>query len=188
MPVGVIVPLALPSTLLPGAPGVDCVCGRRVPSAIIGMSVRRHRLDVQRDEFLRPRPCPGCCSPKLIGMRPRRSGSAKVVWPLPPYMVPSSENSAWFWLIGRNCPLHWAQPLGAKVERENLDLADKWGAHRADFSSTARREDALHGDAEIERQVGLHVVVRQAPARDADRERRKRCGRARRDWCCRCWR
>jgi microcystin-dependent protein len=39
-----------------------------------------------------------------MGARPRRSGSAKVVCPLPPYVVPRSENNAWFWLIGRNFP------------------------------------------------------------------------------------
>ena len=32
---------------------------------------------------------------------PRKSGSAKVVCPLPPYIVPSKEKSAWFWLIGK---------------------------------------------------------------------------------------
>src|SRR5919202_5314410 len=50
--------------------------------------------------------------PQCIGTRPRRSGSANVVWPLPPYVVPSSENSAWFWLMGINAPLHIAQPRG----------------------------------------------------------------------------
>jgi hypothetical protein len=50
--------------------------------------------------------------PTCIATRPRRSGSAKVVCPLPPYIVPNSENSAWFWLIGRNWPLANAQPLG----------------------------------------------------------------------------
>ena len=41
-----------------------------------------------------------------LGAELRRSGRAKVVTPSPPKFVPSSENSAWFWLIGRICP--WA--------------------------------------------------------------------------------
>ena len=47
--------------------------------------------------------CPACSpmkngpySAKPIGTRPRRSGKAKVVCPLPPNCVPSSENNAWF--------------------------------------------------------------------------------------------
>ena len=32
--------------------------------------------------------------------RPRRSGSAKFVEPFPPYIVPRSENMAWFWAMG----------------------------------------------------------------------------------------
>ena len=60
--------------------------------------------------------------------------------------------------------------------------------------SGPRREDALQGDAEVERQVGLHVVVRQAAAGERD----SACGdigprlsagsaayRSRRCWSCR---
>src|SRR5438067_2170894 len=53
--------------------------------------------------------------PAWIGVQPWRLGRAKVVRPSPPYVVPSSEKSAWFWLIGRSCPLHNAQPFGAKL-------------------------------------------------------------------------
>src|SRR5262245_489843 len=52
--------------------------------------------------------------PSCIGVLPRRSGSAKLTRPSPPNVVPSKENRAWFWLIGNSCPLHSAQPLGAK--------------------------------------------------------------------------
>ena len=38
-----------------------------------------------------------------------------MVWPLPPKVVPSSENSAVFCAIGRICPLQKAQPRGAKL-------------------------------------------------------------------------
>ena len=52
------------------------------------------------------------------GSAPGRAGSgrAKVVCPLPPYVVPSSANSAWFWLMGSNWPLHSAQPFGGKLK------------------------------------------------------------------------
>jgi hypothetical protein len=53
-------------------------------------------------------------SPVPITVRPRKSGSAKVVCPSPPYMVPSRENRAWFWLIGSIWPAATAQPFGAK--------------------------------------------------------------------------
>src|SRR3712207_9249123 len=51
-----------------------------------------------------------------MGACPCRFGRANVVCPLPPNVVPSSANSAWFWLIGRNCPLHMAHPFGAKLK------------------------------------------------------------------------
>src|SRR6266550_8945925 len=35
--------------------------------------------------------------------------------PFPPYIVPKRANSGWFWLIGRSCPLHSAQPFGGKL-------------------------------------------------------------------------
>src|SRR5258705_4274041 len=34
-----------------------------------------------------------------------RSGSANVVVPLPPYVVPNNENKAVFWLMASSCPL-----------------------------------------------------------------------------------
>jgi hypothetical protein len=43
-----------------------------------------------------------------------KSGSAKVVWPLPPKVLPSNENKAVFWLMGKICPLQSAHPTGAK--------------------------------------------------------------------------
>src|SRR5262245_59196495 len=35
--------------------------------------------------------------------------------PLPPYIVPSKANNAWFWLIARSCPSACAEPPGAKL-------------------------------------------------------------------------
>ena len=51
-------------------------------------------------------------------MRLRRSGSPKLTLPSPPKVVPSNANSGWFWLMGRSCPLHCAQPLGAKLNEK----------------------------------------------------------------------
>src|SRR5512141_129282 len=62
--------------------------------------------------------------PKWIGIRPCRFGNAKLTRPSPPYVVPSRENNAWFWLIGNNWPLHSAQPLGAKLKLTIL-ITDK---------------------------------------------------------------
>src|SRR5689334_8962486 len=54
--------------------------------------------------------------PSWIGTRPRKFGSAKLVCPFPPYVVPSSEKRAWFWLMGKSWPLQRAQPLGGKLK------------------------------------------------------------------------
>jgi hypothetical protein len=63
--------------------------------------------------------------PMCIGIRPRRSGNAKVTRPSPPYIVPINENSAWFWLMGRSCPLQSAHPFGAKLKEISLISAMK---------------------------------------------------------------
>ncbi len=70
--------------------------------------------------------------PTWIGTRPRRSGSAKFTRPSPPNVVPSSENSAWFWLIGSSWPLHCAQPspVGTWRVGEDPDLGEEWFGHR----------------------------------------------------------
>ena len=65
---------------------------------------------------------------------PRRSGSAKFTRPSPPKVVPSSENSAWFWLMGSNCPLQSAHPFGAKPKLMIL-ISDRNGS--AMYYSTA---------------------------------------------------
>src|SRR5262249_37347473 len=45
----------------------------------------------------------------------------------PPYVVPSNENSAWFWLIGSNCPSQSAHPLGGNPKLMIL-ISDKNGS------------------------------------------------------------
>src|SRR5262245_26124501 len=65
--------------------------------------------------------------PSWIGVRPCRLGSAKVWRPSPPYVVPSRENSAWFWLIGRSCPLQKAHPLGGN-ENDTILISDRNGS------------------------------------------------------------
>src|SRR5262245_20739651 len=52
--------------------------------------------------------------PQCSGLRPLRSGRRNVVVPSPPYVMPRSEKRVRFWAIERNCPLHMAQPWGAK--------------------------------------------------------------------------
>jgi hypothetical protein len=47
-------------------------------------------------------------------------GKAKLFTPLPPYVVPRSENRAVFWAIGSNWPLQNAHPLGAKLPAKIL--------------------------------------------------------------------
>ncbi len=52
--------------------------------------------------------------PKDASALPLRSGSAKFVLPLPPYVVPKSEKSAWLLLMERRLPSANAYPPGAK--------------------------------------------------------------------------
>jgi hypothetical protein len=65
--------------------------------------------------------------PTWIGTRPRRSGSAKFTRPSPPKVVPSSENNAWFWLIGSSCPLHSAHPRGANT-KDMIRISERKGS------------------------------------------------------------
>src|SRR5688500_2381927 len=63
------------------------------------------------------------------GVRERRSGSAKFVLPLPPYIVPSSANSCWFKEIGSSCPSQRAQPFGTREVDINLSSPRKGMAY-----------------------------------------------------------
>jgi hypothetical protein len=51
---------------------------------------------------------------------PRKSGSANVCTPSPPYVVPSKEKRASFSLIEMICPLQIAQFLGSKSAAKSM--------------------------------------------------------------------
>src|SRR6185295_12930105 len=78
--------------------------------------------DSSSDTVSEPPVSPSSCSdspgpwPQNIGALPCMLGSAKVDLPSPPYMVPSSENSAVFCEIGRSWPWQRAHPVGAKLK------------------------------------------------------------------------
>src|SRR3954451_18003076 len=93
-------------------------------------------------------------------MRPRRSGSPKVLSPSPPYVVPISWNRVSFSEIGSNCPSQNIQPAGAKLP-PNIRISPTYGCAMA-ASLVRRRENALEGDAEVQRQEWLHVQMRLA--------------------------
>src|SRR5688572_15615170 len=101
----------------------------------------------------RPGPCPGC-----IGALPCKSGSAKVDLPSPPYVVPSSANSAVFCESGINCPSHHAQPFGAKLKGKMRISATNGSATLR--SSCRGREDSEQTDDKVNTQVRLEVRVR----------------------------
>src|SRR5579862_2977438 len=98
-----------------------------------------------------------------IGTRPWRSGSPKVSIPSPPKVVPSTEKSAWFWLMGSSCPLQNAQPLGGKFHEITL-ISPRNGVlirdlPRACLWSCLRREDPEQRDDEVHHHERDHVVV-----------------------------
>src|SRR5262249_19443431 len=68
-----------------------------------------------------------CPLPICMGVRPCRSGRAKLTRPSPPYVVPSRENSAWVWLIGSSCPSHKAHPLGGNPN-DMILISDRNGS------------------------------------------------------------
>src|SRR5208283_2476849 len=117
---------------------------------------------------------PGPC-PWPSGVPPCRFGSAKFDLPSPPYVVPRSENSAVFWLIGRIWPLQNAQPLGGKLKGNIRISATKGLAICAasarlipgSFSCLAW-ENAEQRNDEIDDQERRHIVVRLVPARRPD--------------------
>src|SRR3954447_20992814 len=112
----------------------------------------------------RPGPWPGC-----IGARPSRAGRAKFDFPSPPCVVPSSENSAVFWDIGSSCPLHHAQPLGAKLNGKIRISATNGSA--IGVLLRLGGIEAEQRDDEVNSQVRLPVVVRLAAASLRDRPR-----------------
>lgn len=114
-----------------------------------------------------PGPCPGC-----MGARPCRSGNAKLLCPLPPYVVPSSENSAVFCDKGSSCPSHHAQPRGAKLNG-NIRISATKGSAMITLSSRARENSEQRND-EVNAQIRLKIGVRLASANRADRLRRQR--------------
>src|SRR5919198_4869353 len=110
-----------------------------------------------------PGPWPGC-----MGARPCRSGSAKLLLPLPPYVVPSRENSAVFCERGRSCPSHHAHPLGGKLNGKIRISATKGSTTRL---LGRAREDPEQRDDEVDTQVRLEVRVRLAATGRAHRLR-----------------
>jgi hypothetical protein len=71
-----------------------------------------------------------------MGVRPCKFGNANVVCPLPPKVVPSSENSAWLWLIGGSCPLHSAHRLGS-YPKDMIRISERNGSAIASSSFVA---------------------------------------------------
>ena len=54
--------------------------------------------------------------------------------PSPPNVVPSRENSAWFWLIGSSWPSHVAHPFGANWKLKTRISERKGSAIARSFS------------------------------------------------------
>ncbi len=108
-------------------------------------------------------------SPVPITVRPRKSGSAKVVCPFPPYMVPSRANKAWFWLIGSSWPSAFAQPLGAKSPANAITSPRICCPSR---NTPLSRDGKMtgQGDQVGERQRWLMIVERLAAAAHRRRE------------------
>ena len=97
------------------------------------MRVRGHFRKRKRVRLLARALAERVAAPTWSGVRPRMSGSAKVVCPLPPKVVPSSEKSAWFWLMGSSCPLHSAQPRGAKL-KDMSRISERKGSAMSDVN------------------------------------------------------
>src|SRR5688572_10087103 len=110
-----------------------------------------------------PGPWPGC-----MGARPCRSGSAKFDLPLPPYVVPNSENSAVFCESGRSWPSHQAQPLGAKLNGK-IRISATNGSAMTNSGWTG--EETKQRNDVVNAQIRLKIRVRLAAADRADGRR-----------------
>src|SRR5437763_1053702 len=108
-------------------------------------------------------PGPGWLPPTWSPAEPWRFGRAKLLFPSPPYVVPSSEKSAVFCESGRSWPLHHAHPFGAKLNGKILISATN-GSAIGGLLGWAR-EDPEEGDDVVDPEVGLHVLVRLAATR-----------------------
>src|SRR6185295_11057736 len=123
--------------------------------------------DSSSETVSEPPVSPSSCSdspgpwPQNIGALPCMLGSAKLDLPSPPYMVPSSENSAVFCESGSNWPSHQAQPLGAKLNGK-IRISATNGS--MDCLSGLRREDPEQGNDETDAEIGLEIGVRLAAA------------------------
>jgi hypothetical protein len=83
-------------------------------------------------------PWPGC-----IGARPRRSGSAKVLLPSPPYVVAEEREERGVLCDREQLPVAQRPPFRGEVVREDADLRDNGSA----MTPSARwREDPEEGD------------------------------------------
>ena len=88
-----------------------------------------------------------------IGTRPRRSGSANVVWPFPPVGRPQEGEERRVLGDGHQLPVAGGPALWREVACEQHDLADEG------LGCVAARVDSLQGDDVVDRREGLHVVL-----------------------------
>ena len=83
-----------------------------------------------------------------FGAAARRSGSAKFVEPLPPYRVPSSENSAEFWLMLRSRP-----SAGSPTPRTPADRITCPRVHVCPFEAMAMGRPIVISDLPALREI-----------------------------------
>lgn len=79
-------------------------------------------------------------------MRPRKSGNAKFTRPSHQKWCQGGK-SAWFWLMGKSCPLQSAHPLGAEYKRDDTNLGKErfcHGVRWGDGKMPEERDDEIH--------------------------------------------
>ena len=96
---------------------------------------------------------------------PRKSGSAKVVVPLPPNCVPKSANNAWFWLIGTTLPSAGKYPLGQKLKLNVQTWPRNGSTPHAAAGSEARASVAASKFFTMDLLIDLNEMEQDAPHR-----------------------
>jgi len=105
---------------------------------------------------------------------PFKFGNMNVVLPLPPYWVPMTEYSVVFCCICNVAPSQAAQLFGMNVPQKIRISPTNGSAMVCPLFLWSWWINALNGDTESERQIGLHIVVWLIAAGAADRRRVER--------------
>src|SRR5580692_55643 len=96
-------------------------------------------------------------------------GSANVVTPSPPKLVPSSENSAVFCEMGKSCPFSGSHPVGQKLNANSATWPTKGVACASAERGRAHIRSAISAADGRSRFIGSHPYFQSPQAKTYSR-------------------